>query len=462
LLFVFIEIPAQLNAALQKIIIKALPSIMFSFQTFKLKLKNNTDIIYYLLLFFAAFLPFQFALNPSLGFDLAIVRVFIPLLFIFWMLLGLKNKSILLERGKTTYLIAAFLLLAILSLSFSHNLFWSLRKLLFLLSIFPLYFVAATVLNTANKQRTMTVALVGGATTLAILSLFQFVAQFIFGIDPVYVFLAHHITPFFLGNSFSQAVLSYPSWLVNANGVTYMRATAMFPDPHMLSYYFGILIPWSIALWSTSKKHSLFFLLASIALILADIATFTRGGYLALIAGALIILPLVSRKSVLKIITAAFIVFFLFTLAPHSPVAGRLTSSFDITEGSNQGRIYNWKQALPIIAKHPLGVGIGMYPLAVKSEADYREPIYAHNLYLDIAAELGIAAALVFILILLFTFSSFWKAAQQQPFFTAGVSSVTIFAIHSLVETPLYSVHILSLICILIAMSVAAKHYEKN
>jgi putative inorganic carbon (HCO3(-)) transporter len=308
----------------------------------------------------------------------------------------------------------------------------------------------------------LTIALVGGAAALAMFSLFQFIAQFIFGIDPVYAFLAHYITPFFLGNSFSQTVLSYPSWLVNANGVTYMRATAMFPDPHMLSYYFGILIPWSIALWSTSKKHSLFFFFASVALILADIATFTRGGYLALIAGALIVLPLVSRKSIIKIIIAAFTLFFLFTLAPHSPVAGRLTSSFDITEGSNQGRISNWKQALPIIAKHPLGVGIGMYSLTVNPEADYREPIYAHNLYLDIAAELGIAATLVFILILLFTFFSFWRAAQEQPFFAAGVSSVTVLAVHSLVETPLYSVHILSLICILIAMGVTVKHYEKN
>ena len=146
---------------------------------------------------------------------------------------------------------------------------------------------------------------------------------------------------------------------------------------------------------------------------------------------------------------------------PHNPVAGRLISSFDIQEGSNQGRLSNWQQALAIIKAHPLGVGIGNYSLAVDPRAAYREPIYAHNAYFDIAAELGIPAAIVFVLILFSTFRSFWIMGKNKPFFIAGVASITIFAVHSLVENPLYSVHILPLFFIIIAISANQQSYEK-
>ena len=425
------------------------------------KLKNSfaKDIFYSLLLSFCALLPFQFALNPWKGVDLAIVRIFVPLLFLAYVIFALKNKLLLPGLDKVTKILLIFFVFAVISLSFSHNLSWSLRKLLFLFSLAPVYFLATSVLNTVAKQRRAIFALVSGATILAWIGIVQFISQFLFSIDKVYAFLANHFAPFFLGQTFSQAVLTYPSWLVNSGGTTYMRATATFPDPHMLSYYFGLLIPWSIALWATSTSYKKWFLLATISLIIADVLTFTRGGYLALIAGAIVILPLVSRKTALKIIASAGIFVFLFVIAPHNPVAGRLASSFDVQEGSNQGRLTNWQQALSIISSHPFGVGIGSYSLAVKPTATYREPIYAHNLYLDIAAELGIPAALIFIALLLLALKYFWETSKTQPFFIAGVASITLFAVHSLVENPLYSVHIFPLFLIILALS--ASNYEK-
>lgn len=418
-------------------------------------------MIYYAFIAFCALLPFQFALNPAAGFDLAIARVVVPVLFIAWIIYALKNKLPLIKKTKVTYLLLAFLLLALVSFFFSHNLFWSLRKFLFLLSLFPIYFIAASLLNTQEKIRSALAALVGGAAAVAFLGIIQFGSQFIFGINAVYNFLAHYTAPFFLGNSFSAAVLAYPSWLVNSEDVTYMRAVAIFPDPHMFSYYLGILLPFSIALWATTVSHKRLLLFSSILLIAADVLTFTRGGYVALIASTIVILPLVSKSVAKKLLAGAAILVFLFILAPHSPVAGRLASSFDLQEGSNQARMTNWQQAISIVATHPLGVGIGMYSLAVDPNANYREPIYAHNLYLDIAAELGIPAALVFIALLFFAFNFFWKSAKREPFFIAGVASLTIFAVHSLVENPLYSVHILPLILIIFAISTSTEQYEK-
>jgi len=426
-----------------------------------IQLKNN-NIFYLLILAFCLFLPYQFALNPKVGFDLAIVRVIIPMLFLSYAFFAMKNKINIFNFNKVTSLLLLLLTLEIISLFFSHNLTWSIRKLVFPLSIFPIYFLAVSILNTYQKKRAALLALLGGATILAAIAILQFISQFIFGIDPVYAFLANTTAPFFLGKSFAASVLAYPSWLVNSNGITYMRATATFPDPHMLSYYFGMLIPWSVALWATTTKHKKLLAISVILLLIADALTFTRGGYLALIAGSLIILPLVSLKTAKKIILGCLIFVLLFTIAPHNPVAGRLVSSFDTQEGSNQARLSNWEQAIAIISSKPFGVGIGNYSLAVNPTATYREPIYAHNAYLDIAAEIGIPAAIIFILLLFSVFKSFWILSKKQPFFIAGASSVAIFSVHSLVENPLYSVHILPLFLIIIALNTKNIVHEKD
>ncbi|KKP97330.1 MAG: hypothetical protein US25_C0019G0009 [Candidatus Moranbacteria bacterium GW2011_GWE1_36_7] len=425
-------------------------------------LLDGNNIFYYTLLVFCAFLPFQFALNPYSGIDLAVIRILIPIMFLIWLFITPKNKLLLFKLNWITYLLGIFLILASISLFFSPNLSWSMRKLFFPLSIAPLYFLAATILNNIHKQKKAFFFLVSGATILALVGIIQFISQFIFGVDRVSLFLSTHIAPFFLGKTFATAVFTYPSWLINSDGTTYMRAVAIFPDPHMLSYYLGMLIPFSIALWATANSHKKWLLFSIISLIIADILTFTRGGYLALIAGGLIILPLVSIKTAKKILAGAVIFVCLFIIAPHNPVTSRLSSSFDVQEGSNQARLSNWQQAIALIKKHPFGVGIGGYSLAIKPQATYREPIYAHNAYLDIAAELGLIAAAVFIGILLFAFKNFWNLSKNEQFFIAGVASITIFATHSLVENPLYSLHVLPLFLIILALSTLKHTHEET
>ena len=86
-------------------------------------------MLYNFFLIFCALLPFQFALNPMPGIDLAIARVIVPLLFLIWLVFTIKNKLPLVKEHKITYFFIAFLALAVFSLYFSQNLSWSLRKL---------------------------------------------------------------------------------------------------------------------------------------------------------------------------------------------------------------------------------------------------------------------------------------------------------------------------------------------
>jgi putative inorganic carbon (HCO3(-)) transporter len=414
-----------------------------------------------LFLFFCVFLPFQFALNPTAGIDLAMVRVIVPIMFLLWIGWSIKNKKKPLEVTSVSIFLLIFLFLALFSLYFSHHIEWSLRKLLFLFSLSPIYFVAVSIINTRQKLRQTVFALTFGAATIALVGILQFISQFIFGIDKVYTFLSVYITPFFLGNSFSQAVFSYSSWLVHSNETTYMRAFAIFPDSHIFAYFLGMLLPWTIALWLTSKAHKPIFFISSVLIIMADILTFTRGNYLALIIGCLFILPFIYKINIKKLLIGLGFFAIILIFVSQSLIGKRFSSSFDLQEGSNMARISNWQEALSIIAAHPLGVGIGQYSSTVYPEANYRDPIYAHNLYLDIAAELGLPALFVFILFLFFIFTNFWDSAKKQPFFIAGTISIVIFSVHSLVESPLYSVHILPLLMLTAAMSVVAKKIYK-
>lgn len=426
-------------------------------------IKNSRNLLFHLFLSLCAFLPLQFALNPTKDIDLAVIRVLIPLFFITCLFIISAKKGCSQIKNKTTYYISAFLAMTLFSFFFSQNLQWSIRKLAFLFSIFPIYFIALFLLTTEERKRKTVTALVFGGSLVSFFAILQFSFQFFLGIDRLYSFLGKFIMPFFIGNNFSKEVLNYPSWLVNSNGITYMRAFAPFPDPHMLSYFVGMLLPWSIALWSQSASHKKLFLITSFLLAICDIATFTRGGYLALMVSAIIILPLVSRKTAWKILSGICLFAFLFFAVPKnpvtSPIAGRITATFDINEGSNQGRIAIWKSALSIISRNPQGVGIGSYSLAIDKNATYRTPIYTHNIYLDIAAELGIIAAFIFLMTIATTLKNFLEASKENPFYIAGIVSIAIFAIHSLVESPLYSVHVLPLLLIILAISSKNKRY---
>ncbi len=416
-----------------------------------------------LFLLLALYLPFQVALNPGQGVDLASVRIFVLALFFLWLAQGLKNKKIFINKTAGTALILAFLFINFFSILAAKNQDWYLRKLLFLLSIFPIYFVASQLLNSEKRLIRLTKALVFSGAAIGAIGIFQFLLQFAVGLNGAYKIWAKIVVPF-LGNSFSREVLQNPSWLVNIGGKTYMRSISFFPDPHMLAFYLGMLVPLNIALLFISKKKK-FLSLALVILLAADLLTFSRGGYLGLAAGAVFVLIFFWRRinKNYKIAIIGLIGAGLMLLAFPNPISERAYSTFNLKEGSNQGRIETWKEALNVIESHPiLGVGLGNYPLAINPTADYREPIYAHNAYFDIAAETGILNALIWIWLLAATIFNLIKKSSRSLLFLGAAASLVVFAAHSLVETSIYSPHVLTLLLIIISFDNSQFSYEKK
>ncbi len=416
-------------------------------------------MLYKILLFFCLYLPFQLALNPAEGIDLASGRAVILFLFLFWVVWGLKNKKIIIAPRIQTLLIISFLFLSAFSLMVSQNLEWSLRKLFFLLSIFPLYFIISGIEFSSGKIKKIIQCLVWGAGLAGLLGIFQFLIQFFLGIKKTFEFWAAVITPF-LGDAFAQAVLENPSWLVNIGGQNFLRATAFFPDPHMFSFYLNMAFFLALGLYLMKIKNRKLYLFLAGIILLADLLTFSRGGYIGLLAGIIFSILLFWKKagvSYKKTLAGGIIFLGLIIIIPN-PIGKRLISSFDLNEGSNQGRIETWKNSIEVVKNNPvLGVGLGGYSLEIKPSANYREPIYSHNIYLDIAAETGILNSLIWAGIILAAVSSFLKkrknADDLKYIYIAMAAGLTSFSVHSFFETALFSARVLPLVIILVALS---------
>lgn len=413
-----------------------------------------------LLSIFFLYLPFQVAINPLEGVDLASIRILIPLIFLLWLLKSLKKKKINIPNNITTALILSFIFLSGFSLAVATNTGWGVRKLFFLLNIFVLYFVISDIKEVGTVK--LLKFLTWGALISATIGTIQFFLQFIFGINETISIWQKTIIPF-LGKSFSEAVLSNSSWLVNASGHTLMRSVAFFPDPHMFSFYLGMsaLIAFSLYLRLNKKIYLISFLI----ILLADFLTFSRGGYLGLLLGTLfgiiffqkkyIKFTKIQTKKLLLFIPIVFVIasFLIFT---SNPVSDRFYSSFDISEGSNSKRIELWEKSLEIIEKNYMfGVGLGNFALSIKPSAHYREPIYSHNLYMDIAAETGLLNAIIVVSLLIFSMLTLVKRFNKENnvIYLGLASSLMVFSIHSIFETALFSVHILPLFILILGLS---------
>ncbi|MCX6765404.1 MAG: O-antigen ligase family protein [Candidatus Moranbacteria bacterium] len=432
-------------------------------------------MVYKLLLLFCLYLPFQIALNPSEGIDLASVRVIIPILALLWIISGLKNRRIFIPAKIQTVLIIFFLFIAGLSLFWADNQDWGFRKLLFLLSIFPVYFVVTSIIQCHSRESGnpeingvdsgsgagMTYLnvkiikfLVWGAGVTSVIGIIQFLLQFMIGLDNTAAIWRNYVTPLFLGKSFTHAVLEYPSWLVNVSGKDFLRAFSTFPDPHMLSFYLGLSLPLAIGLYYAFKKN--IYLFFSLIILIANLLTFSRGGYIGLAAGLIFIVLYfaVNKKiSAKKLLASLVLTLIVLASLALTPIGKRAITSFSTVEGSNKVRFENWNQAVKVIKNNPLGVGIGNYSYEIEPSAPYRKPIYAHNLYLDIAAETGIINAIIFILLVVFSIKDFVKKSKDNILYLGSAAGLVIFSIHSVFDTALYSVQVLPLLLVIIALS---------
>lgn len=432
------------------------------------------DLALLLLIFY---LPFQVALNISSGFDVASGRVLILLFFLVWILKSLKDKKLIINFSLQTLLIFIFLFIASISVLWSFEIDRAIRKLLVFYSIFPLYFILTSFVDKNFIIKIAKVIFCG----LGFVLLFggvQFFSQFLFGIDTVMGFFSLYVAPIFYGNTFGAEVVSNPSWLVNVAGVTLMRAFSIFPDPHMFSFYMGLVLPIFIPfmfLQNSSKfvfgSRFIFFGVVATALVL-ELLSFSRGGYLGMFFSFITMIVLLWKslsKNQKKILTTFGLVFSLLIFVIDNSVVSRFFSIFDLNEGSNSERIENWSQGYDLFSNNLIsGVGIGNYSYNLNPLLEYRDPVYAHNLYIDLGAEMGIFSLLCWVLIFTVTIWQLIVVVRRNRkdylhYLSVGlVGSLVWFSVHAFFDTPIYSPQILSILVVIFSISVLVIRFDRD
>ncbi len=414
-------------------------------------------IVFYCLV---AYLPFQLALNLTPDIDLMSGRVLILGLFFVWLIRELyqnKKRVNAFFADKVSVWLMVFFLLAAASIIVADNQIWGLRKLLVFASIFPLFWLAQFLIKSEKEQRTLIYVIVGGAIVSSLVSLAQFLGQFIFGREAVMSFWAANVLPLFSGAGFGSLVASNPSWQVAIGGQTIMRAIGLFPDPHTLSFYLGLVFPFVLALLFLGKKKSLALFIVSCLLLAVLLLTFSRGGYFGLLACLAVFFLFAWRffgAGEKKFFSACFLVMAAILLLVGRPVAIRLASSFNLSEGSNMGRLVIWQDSWEIIKKNPIiGVGLGNYPLAVGLEQNYRSAVTSHNLYLDILAETGLFGLLAWLALIFAAAKGAIKKIDKAPIIALGaLSALTYFSVHSFFETAIFNPTVLAFLMIILGL----------
>lgn len=410
----------------------------------------------YLFLGILILLPLQFALNAGDGVDLVTTRVLVPAVFLFWLLSGLARKKIWVANRAETWLVLSFLFLSIFSLWAGLDPGRGARKILYLFSIFPIYFVVADLARDEKFRIKIVKAIwISGALAAAV-GIGQFLLPFLVGLDATLT-IWRKTAPFFLGSSFGKLVTDNPSWLVNVSGETWMRAFGFFADPHMFSFFVSLCLFTGLGYFVWEKKWK-WKIIAGVAIALmffSIIFSFSRGAYLGVIAGGLFFfaVSLLKSGSAGKIAVIGAVLIFLAAVFFQGAIQRRLVSAFNFKEGSNAERAKNWQQALNVTRDYPLsGIGLGNYSSYIDPASGERSSVYAHNTFLDISAETGILNGLVFFALIL---ASLWRNVTSKNMLNLGLASgLAYFLVHGIFDTPIWSPQVMMIFLVVIALGI--------
>lgn len=194
----------------------------------------------------------------------------------------------------------------------------------------------------------------------------------------------------------------------------------MFQNPNDLALCFVMLIPYAYFLFLKDRK----FLakatggLSFIIFLLGAIFTKSRGGAIGLF-GVIILLFLKSRSKIKAIVGVALFIFLFFSFAPAEYIERIKNIPTANKEDENTiSRLDAWKAGIAMMKNRPLGVGLGNFG---EGFVKYRPPDAidfpgtrraAHNVFIQVGAEIGFIGLLVFILLILSAMKSLSRSKR--------------------------------------------------
>jgi O-antigen ligase len=458
-------------------------------------------------LFFVRSIPFFIAIPITAGFDsLNMWRVFSIILFFKWLdIEKIKSFFVFNEKRKVYLILLGLLILACLSSIGAPSINQALKRIIFFINaslIGIVIFDLVARLNGFKQKLIRNIAL--PAIIVSIIGMIQLATTYIFSIDQFINFWGNVVERNLFGNAWADTALKANTWFAYFGDQLSLRMFSSFADSHSFPIFLVFGLPAILAIsldkivatknslksmfWTRGRMLILFIPLAFLGVILSG----TRGMWAAGILSVFVFLALIilfrrinhqsktdernnHQFNVFKYVGLYLSVFgILFAVAypimaspqfnlfktDSGQLGTRVKSIIDFGETSNSRRIQIWKDSLKSIVKHPLlGVGISNFPVVVGEDlSKVKAGSSAHNLYLHIAAEMGIPALILalYFLWLLFKKTYYNYCNETDPllliFFAASLIFVPWNLIYSFTDIAIFDERALLLFIVTIAL----------
>lgn len=328
-----------------------------------------------------------------------------------------KSARLAWNTWRIESLAAMFFIISTISLYNVDDLVLAIKRIIYFANLWMLFFIVRSVVNRSNL-RVLAENVVIGAAVVVIIGIFQLALAYIIDVDSFSEFWALQVNKTLYGTAWANIAISANTWFAYYNDTIHLRMFSSFPDTHSFPIYLLIAVSFAATLvFSVRSAIGRLALFIFIALAMAEaVLSGTRGIWVSVLFPLLALGYLAIRKySFPKIVWVPFLAFLIclplssivfgstqFRLAEtgqeRAVLTERLKSIIDTGETSNQGRVYIWKESLRSISEYPLlGVGVGNFPVVLSLDPmTIKAGASAHNLYLNMLAELGIIGFAVF------------------------------------------------------------------
>ena len=177
----------------------------------------------------------------------------------------------------------------------------------------------------------------------------------------------------------------------------------MFGNPNDLALHLTTMVPIVVALFIASRGplKKIVFALSGLLMTAAITITFSRGGFLGLLAAALVLAAKLGRRHRLSVPLAAVLLIGIFVSVMPSELIGRLAATTNkgadaVAWASGEARRDLLTRSLVVSAANPVfGVGMGNFHIVGIQEQ------VSHNAYTQVSAEIGLTGAVLYVLFIL-------------------------------------------------------------
>ena len=394
-------------------------------------------------------LPITENLDTLANWRILIIVLFLVLFFRKGISIRWKLKENL-KHYQWEYLVSILLLIAVFSLFPAINIWVGIKKIIFLINAFLLYIILRNLINKNERKEEIVNKIIGGIKVAVGLVLgvgfIQFFSVFFVTLFNFWQFWARHIINVFYGDSLSNLLSYSNTWFSYYTSLpATLRMFSVFPDSHSFAFFCILSLPFFLTIiFLNSEKDKRKKIVSYILLIfclLAIIFSGSRGAWVSAL-GSLLVFLFISwtkffipkskknLKNQMGLIIGCLIIFFLlFPIASrillfsqqiqlerpldleNASLFERARSIIDFDEISVKSRLEIWRRTVDSIMIHPvLGIGIGNYPVVLNEKmSSAKKGSSAHNLYLDIAAEMGVFALIILLIV-------FWQILKRSWF----------------------------------------------